>query len=358
MCLCVIKTITMAEKQRVEYIDLIKGIAIILVVAGHCSLPLPEHMRNMLQHARMPLFVFLSGLFFSTCGDSFKRLLVKKVSKLMVPYVTFRLLFILLLPFTNEYFGIGMLKSIVYKFIHEGDIYNINHPLWFLKLLFVLPLLAFCVERGLKKLPKIGRLGVAIAVSLLTFGCNNYLWSICPEDVSPDSFCFIYKICLMPALILLPLYYAAYLFRDMILCPHKPLYMWLILPVAVAVWYFVVEGRTWFYGCYFMPNYFKFWLAQLSGIYVVYFIGYMLKRVPYVSYVGRYSLVVLATHVIVIDFAMNMLHIHNVYAHFAIVLATAPALIWLLTRFMPHFTAQKDIFRVDENGKMKISFTD
>ena len=58
----------MAEKQRVEYIDLIKGIAIILVVAGHCSLPLPEHMRNMLQHARMPLFVFLSGLFFSTCG--------------------------------------------------------------------------------------------------------------------------------------------------------------------------------------------------------------------------------------------------------------------------------------------------
>ena len=88
----------MAEKQRVEYIDLIKGIAIILVVAGHCSLPLPEHLSNMLQHARMPLFVFLSGLFFSTCGDSFKRLLVKKLSKLLVPYVTFRLLFVLMLP--------------------------------------------------------------------------------------------------------------------------------------------------------------------------------------------------------------------------------------------------------------------
>ena len=348
----------MAEKHRVEYIDLIKGIAIILVVAGHCSLPLPEHMRNMLQHARMPLFVFLSGLFFSTCGDSFKRLLVKKLSKLLVPYVTFRLLFMLMLPFTNEYFNLGMLKSIVYNFIHEGDLYQYNHPLWFLKMLFWQPLLAYCVELGLRKLPKAARLGVTIAVSLAAYGCNRYFWSICPENVSPDMVFFIYKICLMPALILLPLYYAAYTYRDMILCPHKPLHMWLILPVAVAVWYFATECPTWYYGCFFTDSCLRLWMAQLGGIFVAYFIGYMLQRVPYVSYVGRYSLVVLATHVIVIDFAMNMLHIHNVYALFAIVLATAPALIWLLTRFMPHFTAQKDIFRVDENGKMKISFTD
>ena len=348
----------MAEKQRIEYIDLMKGIVILLVVIGHCSLSLPGHLRHMLAFARMPLFVFMSGLFFSTYGGSFKQLLVKKLNKLVVPYVAFRLLFVLLLPLTNEYFSLDMLKSIVYRFITEGDIYNLNHPLWFLKLLFVLALLGYCAERCLGTLPKLIRLGVVTAVSFVVFLCNNYLWSICPEDVSPDSFCFLYKICLMSALILMPLYYAAYLFRDKILYPHKPLYMWLILPVALVVWYFMAEGSTWYYGCYFTHNYIVLWLVQLAGIYVIYFVGYMLKRVPYLSYVGRYSLVVLVTHIIVIKFSVTTLHIHDGYAHVAIVFATAPALIWLLTRYMPHFTAQKDLIRLDEKGKIKISFTD
>lgn len=348
----------MAAKQRIDYIDLMKGIVILLVVIGHSHLPLPEHLRNMLVYTRMPLFVFISGLFFSTYGGSFKQLLVKKANKLIVPYIAFRLLFVLLLPLTNEYFSLAMLKSIVYRFLTEGDIYNLNHPLWFLKLLFVLALLGYCAEFLLKKHSKLFRLGVVMAMSFVVFLCNNYLWGICPEDVSPDRICFLYKICLIQALILLPLYYAAYLFRDKILCPHKPLYMWMILPVAMAALYLMAEGPTWYYGGFFTRNYLKLWLAQLAGIYVIYFIGYMLKRVPYVSYVGRYSLVVLVTHVIVCDFAAATLHIHNSYAHVAIVFATAPAMIWLLTRYMPHFTAQKDLIRLDEKGKIKISFTD
>ena len=348
----------MAEKQRVEYIDLMKGIVILLVVIGHCSLSLPEHLRHMLAFARMPLFVFMSGLFFSTYGGSFKQLLVKKLSKLMVPYITFKLVFVMLLPFTNEYFSIGMLKSIVYQFLTKADIGSLNTPLWFLVLLFVLALLGYGAECLLKKHPKLVRLGVVTAVSFVAFLYNNYLWDSCPEDVSPDRICFLYKICLIQALILLPLYYAAYLFRDKILCPHKPLYMWLMLPIALVVWYFMVDGPVWHFGGYFPRNYIKLWLVQLAGIYVVYFVGYMLKRVPYLSYVGRYSLVVLVTHIIVIKFSETTLHIHDGYAHVAIVFATAPALIWLLTRYMPHFTAQKDLIRLDEKGKIKISFTD
>lgn len=53
------------NKSRIEYIDLMKGICITLVVLIHCKISFDnEHIVNMLEHLRMPLYFFLSGLFF------------------------------------------------------------------------------------------------------------------------------------------------------------------------------------------------------------------------------------------------------------------------------------------------------
>ena len=55
----------MATKQRIAYIDFMKGFCILLVVAFHIDYTIFETPYNfMLQQFRVPMYFFLSGLFF------------------------------------------------------------------------------------------------------------------------------------------------------------------------------------------------------------------------------------------------------------------------------------------------------
>ena len=79
----------MAEKQRIEYIDLAKGICICLVVWNHnCNgfVRTPFYFTAMI--FRMPLYFFLSGLFFKTYGE-FVNFCLRKTNKLFVPFLVF-----------------------------------------------------------------------------------------------------------------------------------------------------------------------------------------------------------------------------------------------------------------------------
>lgn len=61
-----------SEKPRIEFIDLAKGICIILVVIFHFDVDIP-----LLRPMRMPLYFILSGLFFKDYGG-FINFLTKK----------------------------------------------------------------------------------------------------------------------------------------------------------------------------------------------------------------------------------------------------------------------------------------
>ncbi len=96
-------------KQRIKYMDVAKGIAIILMVAGHCD--------NIGKIARfvnlfhMALFAFVSGFFCKANLKNFKDLVVylkRKIVPLYTFYLKFELLFYLL---TNVFFDIGFLSS-------------------------------------------------------------------------------------------------------------------------------------------------------------------------------------------------------------------------------------------------------
>lgn len=57
------------ESKRIEYIDLMKGICIVLIIFIHCGVTSPsERMNEMLADFRVPLYFFLSGLFFKEYG--------------------------------------------------------------------------------------------------------------------------------------------------------------------------------------------------------------------------------------------------------------------------------------------------
>lgn len=77
----------METKKRIEFIDLAKGVCILLVIMMHTDVNVDfPGLRGM----RMPLYFILSGLFFKDYGG-FLNLLVKKANKILIPFLFFYL---------------------------------------------------------------------------------------------------------------------------------------------------------------------------------------------------------------------------------------------------------------------------
>ncbi len=70
-------------KKRIEYIDIAKGIAIILVIIGH-TIPDGSFVKNYIYGFHMPLFFFVSGYFFRE--RPVKEFVTKQGVRLMLPY--------------------------------------------------------------------------------------------------------------------------------------------------------------------------------------------------------------------------------------------------------------------------------
>lgn len=119
-------------QQRIEFIDLAKGICIILVVLLHIvpSANIPE-----LRFIRIPLYFILSGLFFKDYG-SFRNFLKKKVNNILIPFlffyvVSYLIYYIIRLFVPNLY--IANASGILDVFTQRN---LFNGPLWFLLCLF------------------------------------------------------------------------------------------------------------------------------------------------------------------------------------------------------------------------------
>ena len=85
--------------KRIEYIDLAKGMCILLVVLSHMmayyKVSFPYD--SVLKCFRMPLYFFLSGVFFKQY-EGFWGFFKRKVNKLLIPFAFFYLAFGVALP--------------------------------------------------------------------------------------------------------------------------------------------------------------------------------------------------------------------------------------------------------------------
>lgn len=96
----------MTRERRIEWVDLLKGIAILWLIVYHFYAI--DWMRS-----PVPVFFFLSGLFFSE-GKSFGSFVSKKAKALLVPLLFF--------------FALGVLTSVIKNYL-TGEDYSFP-PLW------------------------------------------------------------------------------------------------------------------------------------------------------------------------------------------------------------------------------------
>ena len=341
--------ITTISKKRIDYIDLMKGICIILVVLLHCGIQIPDKQLDlMLRNVRMPLYFFLSGLFFKEY-TSFIDFTTRKFNKLIIPYIFFAFF-----PFTLASFVVSDLFPQNSFFLPIRILYvPLNYPLWFLRGLFLTYVLYYGFYRISKSWPETIKFITIIFISLSGWIVNNEIIQYRENTHTLD---LILSMNIMVPFIALPYFYIASLLkkRNVLTMNIKLQYVMLGICIFAILWYFTAQSEVDYMFSKFSDNFILMYIASLSGIGDIWLLSYTLKRITMISYVGRYSIIILGTHVFFISIFNTILN--NSILTFILTIAFMPVTIWLFKTVFPYFTAQKDIFYLKENGKLGITW--
>ena len=136
--------------KRESYIDALKGIAIILVITGHCNLS--SIVTIPIYWFHMSLFFFISGYLDSNQNIGFKEYLIKKLKRLIYPYIIFGILIILFNTIKDYLLGNFELNKLIKRIIaliYGNKIWENNYDyigtLWFLAALFCVSIISYCL---------------------------------------------------------------------------------------------------------------------------------------------------------------------------------------------------------------------
>ncbi|HAV77440.1 MAG TPA: hypothetical protein DCX53_08805 [Anaerolineae bacterium] len=128
--------------KRIEYIDIARGIGILLVVLAHNDFGyVSEFGRKLIYSFHMPLFFFLSGYFLNV-SLPFIEFLKKRFNSLLKPYLfTIFLIYFVSVSFNGMSFQTALQRII--KSLYGAGYYIDWVQLWFLPHLFAVSLYAF-----------------------------------------------------------------------------------------------------------------------------------------------------------------------------------------------------------------------
>lgn len=136
--------------QKIEYVDAMKGLAILAVIFGHIASPIGGFIFSW----HMPLFFFISG-FFIKYDVACKDFIIKNFKKLILPFFIFALVGLFATYFRNILIhkeNQNLLDSL-WGIIYWMDLKHLNHygfVLWFLPALFWTKMIIFFLLKYIK----------------------------------------------------------------------------------------------------------------------------------------------------------------------------------------------------------------
>ena len=134
------------SSNRNRYIDIAKGIGILLVALAHADISIfAPYAHRFIYSFHMPLFFFLSGYFLST-KLSFRETLAKRFHTILKPYfVMIPIIYLGAISFSNMRFVTAFGRIV--KFMYASGYYIDWVQLWFLPSLFVTSLFSYLLYR-------------------------------------------------------------------------------------------------------------------------------------------------------------------------------------------------------------------
>lgn len=165
--------------NRKSFVDVAKGIGIILVVLGHLDVD-GQLSRNIIYSFHMPLFFMLSGVFSNTNG-SFKSYFKKNLLSLYTPYIIFVAIDAAACIVIGG-FNVSNLVNVAYE--KGKELFGIgfgalNRPIWFFFALFIVRLAYYFISRALAL--KVASVAAGIAFVALNGAISyrpDFLWLV------------------------------------------------------------------------------------------------------------------------------------------------------------------------------------
>ena len=334
------------SKSRITYIDTLKGVCIILVVLMHCGLPvndnsLAQHINDALRTYRMPTYYFLSGIFFKTYSG-FNEFTRRKLNNIIIPLFFFYLLNVLACVIC--WLGIGLVTGFTsdFEWCAIFDIfYRIEWrlqavaPLWFLFSLFWANLIFYILKSKFRDFV------VCVIVLLLAIigFYSEYHKAQLPWYITSS-------------LIGLPYFVLGHYIKQFgwLNSVINRWFGFLQFFVIFILMVFIARDYTQdTVGGFLLYRYFIPFISILSLFLLCKSIP---QRIPIVTFLGRYSLIVLGTHMFLISYLylipMRIFGEENQWLWktclFIIVIVLELIIVPFMRDKFPQFTAQKEFF--------------
>lgn len=332
--------------KRIEYIDLAKGICILLVVINHISIggyfsdgnyPMSDIFNQM----RMPLYFILSGLFFKDYAGGIREFLLRKTNRILVPYLFFMILYTASARIVHIITGIDT---------STPDIAGIWSPLWFLRCLFFMNVIFAVFFYAIKHLhlnepyPD-----VLLGTCIMGIGIAGYFVGNLHLNFGTSMTC-------------MPFLWAGYVLnRRLNMLGRKIPGAWALVftLVLLVMVHYMYMGDNYFFSNTYSSTLPLLYASGLFGTLAVLLLSSVIKWLPVISYIGRYSIIVLCTHMAVMKVFLalkkllpvsnlsNFWQSNTVQSWTILIFTIAGCMFscWFLSKYLPWFTAQKDLIK-------------
>jgi fucose 4-O-acetylase-like acetyltransferase len=274
------------EKIRIPFIDIGKGLGIIVLITITHNYFLPDYILNIDGYILMPFFFFLSGYVFN--GNQEKNIFIKKkIESLILPYIFFSFVGFLFYLIINK-FEINVLNEIEIYFISIlsgtpkllGKYYC--NPLWYLYSLFWMNML-FLILQKIKSISKYIILALLVFVSV---HLQAYKYELGDSYFANFDVIFISSVFFEIGLIVKKIKLEQYKFYPIIT---------IILGSIIVIFTSIFNSRT-ILAYAKIDNILLFLLISIVGIFFYISLSFSIKKSTILEFFGKNSLNILGLH--------------------------------------------------------------
>ena len=278
------------KSKRLDYFDLSRGIAIILVMLGHIYKNESNIIRIWLYSFHLPIFFIISGSlaqYFSYKKYTIKEYFAKKLKNLFVPYIIFSFInavFYLLYSYLLDDFSKELIYSTVIKIITLRGLCGT----WFLPCLFGCEMIFFILNKIFRE----ERYVKFIILCLFIFSFSNMF--------SEDSLMCVF-IRMFTATGFFAVGYYMYNFIEKV----KPKTSYILLLLILNIIMTIYNGHVEIYLILY-KNPLIYVINSIIGSFMVILLCKKIKKQKFLSFMGRNSLIVLVTHFIIVNMLITV----------------------------------------------------
>ena len=294
------------SKKRLDYLDLAKGIGILIVMLGHFPVDGEPHISRQLYDFifsfHMPLFFIITGIIFGYNRkwekQTFKELFIKKLKTIIYPYFTLSAAALILQTLEMVFLHFGSPFDLQVTVIRTLTFRGYN-ALWYLPALFFSEIVFFALEK-LRVNRFIFVAVTPVITSLLAVYVYPVVWQIGNESTLGNIFflVFLYSVRAFLTCVFIYAGFFAYKLLSSDTLDKHPVYVFsaglLLLTADIVLFRFNSSINV----CFLMiGNPFLYYICSFSGSFAVIL---MCRAFPIklrlMSFIGINSLVIMATH--------------------------------------------------------------